>query len=115
MSGAIGRPLPYARRAVVKDDKITGYLLNPSQPDNKADFFERFGFRFGAWRRLRDVLKEHPIQNMVVGVYPDEYGTLYEVQCMIPSPDGRNPCIRSFWIINNGGNVPKLVSAYARP
>jgi transposase len=115
MSGALPAHLPNAAAAVVHDSKITDYLLDPSHSERKADFFMRFGFRPTRWRVLRDALKAHPMQNQVVDVYQTQWGTTYEVQCTIESPDGRNPCIRSFWNINLGATVPKLVSAYARP
>ncbi len=107
--------LPNVHLASVPDDKLTDYLLDPNHPERKADFFIRFGFQPSGWRRLRDVLKEHPTLNPVVNISQTGYGTKYEVQCTIPSPDGRNPCIRSFWIINIGASVPKLLTAYARP
>lgn len=46
--------LPGAHLAIVEQEKITGYLLNPAHPDNggKAAFFLALGFRSADWPAL---------------------------------------------------------------
>ena len=53
--------LPNAGQALVEQDKITGYLLNPQHRFgvSKARFFVQFGFRVEEWTVLRDALREH--------------------------------------------------------
>jgi hypothetical protein len=34
------------------------------------------------------------------------------LKCEIKTPDERNPCIVTVWIVENGQEVPKLVTAY---
>jgi hypothetical protein len=38
--------LPFAEQAVVQDNKLVNYLLNPERPQGhgKAEFFRRLGF-----------------------------------------------------------------------
>ena len=109
--------MPNANSAVVRDAKVRDYLLDPAHRSNggKAHFFDRFGYNSRNWRALRDALKAHPLSNLVVAVTPNAYGTVYEVRCNLRTPDGRNPCIRSIWVIDLGATIPQFVTAYAFP
>ncbi|WP_353216318.1 DUF6883 domain-containing protein [Sandarakinorhabdus sp.] len=42
------------------------------------------------------------------------HGRKFVVHCNMPSPDARNPCITSVWIIDANGDRPRLVTAYPR-
>ena len=110
MSGAT---LPNAGQAVVAADKIA-YLFNPLHPANqgKAAFFVRFGFSLQHWPTLQTTLRDHPRANLVVRVTSQPFGLKYRVDCSIQSPDGRNPCITSIWMIDHGATVPRFVTAY---
>jgi len=112
MSGA---PLPGAHAAVVPNGKVRDYLLAPAHPGNggKAAFFNAFGFTAQNWAALRDALQRHPSLHLVVNVTANPWGTKYEVRCSLLSPDGRNPCVRSFWIVDSANGDPQLVTAYA--
>jgi hypothetical protein len=109
--------LPKAGNATVDDAKISKYLLNDAHPQNrgKATFFTLFGFTQANWQELRDALRDHPQNNAVVGRTTFPYGEMYEVSCSIASPDGRNPCIRSFWAIQPPNTDPRFITAYAAP
>lgn len=109
-----GAPLPNGNRAMVPDSKIRDYLLNPNHPDNggKAAFFNAFGFTAQGWASLREALRAHPGMHVVVDLATNPWGTKYEVRCSLPSPDGRNPCVRSFWLIDAASPNPRLVTAY---
>jgi len=108
--------LPNADDAVVPHAKVRDYLLYAAHPKNggKAAFFERFGFGRAAFLTLADALRFHPIRNPMVETVPIQWGMKYIVQCTLLTPDGRNPCIQSIWIIEAEG-PPRLVSAYPRP
>ena len=51
--------LPNAHLAVVEQQKIVDYLLNPAHPDNggKARFFAGLGFSVDAWDALAEALR----------------------------------------------------------
>ena len=51
--------MPNADLAVVDQDKITDYLLNPAHLDNggKAPFFLGLGFRRNGWQSLAAALR----------------------------------------------------------
>jgi hypothetical protein len=109
-----GTPLPNASVAVVPDAKVRDYLLEPTHPDNcgKAGFFNAFGFTARDWQHLRDALHQHAGMHPVIKERPTQYGITYEVRCNLPSPDGRNPCVRSFWAIDAANPSPRLITAY---
>ncbi len=109
--------LPNVGNAVLDDAKITQYLLNDAHPQNqgKAKFFMMFGFTLANWQELRKALLDHPHSNVVVSQTIFQYGEMYEVSCSIASPDGRNPCVRSFWAIEPPRTDPKFITAYAAP
>ena len=91
--------------------------LNDVHPQNqgKARFFMLFGFTLANWQELRKALLDHPHNNAVVNQTTFRYGEIYEIGCSIASPDGRNPCVRSFWAIEPPSTDPKFITAYAAP
>lgn len=104
--------VPNAASAVVAPSKITHYLLKWRPKDDKSQFFMGFGFTQQQWTDLRDALLRHPVDNDYVGTGQGVNGVWFEVQCNLRTPDGRNPCIRSIWQIDQGVAFPKLVTAY---
>lgn len=73
-----GTALQNAKGAMVPDAKVRDYLLDQTHPDN--------GGNAG--------------MHVVVNVATNPWGIKYEVRCNLPSPDRRNPCVRSFWLID---------------
>jgi hypothetical protein len=114
MSGAF---LPNAHAARVAEAKVRDYLLNIAHPGNggKAQFFNSFGFDRSRWTEMRDALLGHPVVNQVSGVQPNPYGAKYVVHCTLSTPDGRNPCIATIWVIDASSIVPMFVTAYPYP
>jgi hypothetical protein len=106
--------LPNAHAAIVQRGKVRDYLLDPDHPGNggKAAFFRAFGFARLTWTALRGSLHEHPRVNLVALIQPNPFGTRYVVRCSLTSPDGRNPCITTVWIIDHGDTQPRLVTAF---
>jgi filamentous hemagglutinin len=103
--------------AVVPVAKVLHYLLDSTHPGNggKAAFFGAFGFTVGRWAALHDALLAHPGMHPVIVVTANAWGTKYDVRCSLRSPDGRNPCIRSIWVIDATSPYPRLVTAYGYP
>ena len=100
--------------AVITDDKIRDYLLNAGNAQNrgKAALFTAFGFVREQWQILAAALVRHPIDNEILTTTVSPHGTKYLVQCNLVSPDGRNPCLTSVWIVDTGGTIPRLVTAH---
>ena len=106
--------LPNAALAHVDDVKVGDYLLNPDNPQNqgKAGQFGQYGFVRDRWQVLADALCKHPTVNPVVRMVASPHGVKYVVECNLETPDQRNPCLRSVWIIEVGQDRPRLVTAY---
>jgi len=106
--------LPNASRARIEREKIVDYLLCAEHPDgsSKARFFQRFGFSIENWFLLADALRQHGLQNKIVDVVESHYGLCYIVEGQIASPDGRNPQVRTVWIIEKGEFTPRLITAH---
>ena len=106
--------LPNADQAFVDREKVTEYLLSTSHPDGagKAKFFGRFGFRIENWEILAESLRKHGVCHPVVKTVAFAYGTRYTVEGNIETPDGRNPSVRTVWIIEVGSVRPRLITAY---
>jgi hypothetical protein len=106
--------LPFLERAVVEQTKIVDYLLAFDHPEgaSKAEFFGRFGFTVEKWQVLANALLIHARTNTVSSVSSSEFGTKYRIDGPILCRDGRAPSIRAVWIIDEGSNFPRLVTAY---
>ncbi|GGE11456.1 hypothetical protein GCM10011529_17200 [Polymorphobacter glacialis] len=99
---------------MVPDAKVRDYLLNPDNLQNggKAGLFASFGFAAAEWSVLAAALSRHVIDNEVVAETISAHGTKYVVRCNLMSPDGRNPCMTSVWIVDVGGSIYRLVTAF---
>lgn len=106
--------LPNWQQAIIPKSKITGYLLSPSHPygRHKAAFFKRFGFRVESWEDMASALLAHADEHDVVQADDTRFGTRYNVEGELRTPDGRAPIIRVIWFIENGDDRPRLVTAY---
>jgi len=91
--------------------------LNDAHPQNhgKANSSCCSGLMPANWQELRKAVLDHPHNNAVVSQTTFRYGEIYEIGCSIASPDGRNPCVRSFWAIEPPSTDPKFITAYAAP
>ena len=96
------RQLPGFAEAIVPDEKILDFLLNPDHPIGKhrARWLAGFGFRREAWR-ARVVRREQT-----------EFGLKYTAIGPLRSPDGRDPVAETTWKIEveSGQARPRLVT-----
>lgn len=106
--------LPHAERARVERKKIVEYLLSSSHPDggSKARFFSRFGFAVTQWRVLAEALKGHGRTYSVVSSVASKHGTRYTVDGYLSTPDGREPKIRTVWLLAKRSKSARLITAY---
>jgi len=109
--------LPHVEEAVVPQSKVEYYLLNLGHPigSSKAGFFLRFGFSREQWTFLADALLQHAHANSVAKVVPDADGTTYLVEGPLQTPSGRNPRLRSIWLVETGKVAPRFITAYPLP
>jgi hypothetical protein len=106
--------LPNAGEAHVERAKVVDYLLSTTHPDGapKAAFFLRFGFSVEKWQVMAEALCFHARDNDVGNSVASSYGVRYTVDGVVQSPDGRNPLIRSVWIVEKGSRRPRLITAH---
>jgi hypothetical protein len=106
--------MPNNEKAKVLDKKITDYLLNDSHEigKHKANFFKRFGFDISNLGIFKNSLLQHSIEREIEKINNSEFGNKYELKCEMKTPDERNPCIVTVWIIENGKERPTLITAY---
>jgi hypothetical protein len=110
--------LPGAANATIDDAKVTQYLLNPAhsiRAAGKARFFTAHGFSRAKWEELKRALLDHPQTNAVTANATTLFGEKYEVSCSLVTPDGRNPCVVSIWIVEPPDLNPRFVTAYPNP
>jgi hypothetical protein len=96
--------LPGAESAIIAENKIRGYLLSSShsQGKGKARFFNIHGFRLEEWETLANSLKEHALTQSASLSEEIAYGSLYEVDGRLLTPNGTSPIIRVIWFIESG-------------
>ena len=106
--------LPHAANARVERKKVVEYLLSLSHPDGsaKARFFTRFGFSSDDWKVFAQALRQHGNAHEVSGSIESKYGTRYSVDRVLETPDGRNPRLRTVWVLAKRSMSPRLVTAY---
>jgi hypothetical protein len=111
MANATVRRLPNAAHAVVEARRLREYLLNSQHASGgpKARFFIAHGFASDAWVLLRASLRVQGRVNIVTRSVETEWGMRHTVECDCPTPDGRNPGIRTVWQMESG--VPRLLTA----
>lgn len=109
--------LPNAELAAIPPGKVIKYLLSPSHPAGraKAAFFCGFGFTTGNWKALAKALREHAATHEVAKAEDTPFGMRYTIEGPLKAPDGRQPLVRSVWFVEEGEEVPRLVTAYPRP
>ena len=101
-------------KVVVNGSKILEYLLNLSHPNgrHKAKFFMEFGFSKEMYNQLKEALIFHLKDNITSENILTKYGRKITKDCMIRTPDKRNPCIRTVWIIKEEPDLISFVTAY---
>jgi hypothetical protein len=106
--------LPNADIAFVEPAKLSHYLLDPDHPvgGDTAAFLIAFGFRREARRPLEAPLLLHAQAGEVVSARQSRYGRHYTVEGPLATPDGRNPTIRTAWVIAWAELRPRFVTAY---
>ena len=106
--------LPNAENAQIPDNKITKYLLDFENPQNKgkALFYEKIGYSLENFEILRIDLQKLVKTGEVKEILPNIEGTKYVVVGTINAPNGKTYELKTIWIIEQKHEFPRLVSAY---
>jgi hypothetical protein len=105
--------IPGAERAVLDPAKIQNYLLSQEHPVGraKARFFGQLGFRQENWTVLQDELFRSARLEAQLGA-ATRFGQKYLVHGPINGPSGRTAAIVAVWIVLNGEDFRRFVTAY---
>lgn len=105
--------IPGAERAILDAAKVRDYLLSPQHRvgSAKARFFGQLGFDHPHWTVLRDELYRFAQQEAQLGG-ANRFGQKYVVPGTIQGPSGRAALVVVVWIVLNGEDFPRFVTAY---
>jgi len=106
--------MPNSHLVEIAEAKVAGYLLNSGHPDgaSKAAFFCGLGYSQSDWQRLRRALAELAHAGLVRAIKTTRHGVKYIVDGELKALRGGSATLRTIWIIDNGSEVPRLVTAY---
>ena len=106
--------IPNCEKSIVEDEKITAYLLNDSHfiGKHKSKYFKRFGFDAADIGTFKESLIQHSIDRDIGNSKKSKFGKKYELKCEIKTPDKRNPCVVTIWIVEKDNACPRLITAY---
>jgi hypothetical protein len=106
--------LPHRHEAHVEPAKLIDYLLDRDHPvgGDKAAFLYRFGFRREEWPVLRSALLAHAATAEVVETRATTYGRHFALEGRLETPDGRNPVVRTAWLIPSDERRPRFLTTY---
>ncbi len=105
--------IPGANHAVIDEAKIRDYLLSPEHTvgSAKAKFFARLGFEQQDWPVLRTELARFVHEDAMLGDRTT-FGQKYVVAGTIHGPAGRDAQVVVVWIVLDGEQFPRFVTAY---
>jgi len=104
--------LPNFEAIQIDKAKITEYLLSSTNQEGKAGFFTRFGFSVAEWEMLAEAMRHQLANHEVTQMIQNRHGTKFLIEGVLTTPDGRNPVVRSVWLIETGKQVARLITAY---
>jgi len=87
---------------------------NNCDGSGKARFFSRFGFRVEEWEVFARALRKHGREHAVSVSVQSAHGTRHSVDDALETPDGRNPEVRTVWILTKHSRAPRLITAHPR-
>ncbi len=97
------------RTARIVEDGAAYYHMMSRVVDRRRVFDDREKELF---RKTMRAVEVDSGDRSVANVEETGYGRRYSVDGQIRSPDGRNPTIRTVWIIETGLDIPRLITAY---
>lgn len=112
----VGKPLPYADAATIPDGKLTDYVLNPDHPQgqHKARVFSS---ALGINQSDADFLAGQILAELryaPVAAAREAFagGTVFTVPITVTGRNNAEHAVITAWFLEEGGNAPRLVTAY---
>jgi hypothetical protein len=107
--------LPNYEKAVIPQEKLEKYALDPAHPVGKHKaivFKSALGIDQSNWQLLAGaILNELPYYDAGAGSF-GPWGMKYNVILRISGPDGRSADVMTVWIIKSDADHPSLVTCY---
>ena len=105
--------VPNRDKAIFDVRKVREYLLSSTHPVGrfKAQYFSVLGYDADAWTTLEAHLRE-TLDSDNVEYIEGEFGSKFVVRSIITSPSGIKARLITVWIILNGEENPRFVTAY---
>jgi hypothetical protein len=106
--------LPNPDRAIIDEQKLTGYCLNPNHADgqHKAYVFQSaLGIGLDNVQALKVALQEAILVYDAVSGRSNQYGQRYLVDFLMTRLE-KSAVVRSVWIVRYDENFPRLVTCY---
>ena len=106
--------LPHAELAEINPSKIGEYLLSETHPvgKSKARFFREAGFNDSTIELLTGGLLQIARTQEVVETSATVHGLKYVLEGELQAPTGRRLRLRTIWIVDQGQDRPRFVTAY---
>ncbi len=108
--------IPNADRAIIAPEKLRSYLLNTAhrRGSAKARLLLSCGYRADAWQILEADLRAQHLTAEVAGIKENIYGLRLEIRAPLATPSGRLIVFESIWQIDDGTDIPRLITMYPR-
>ena len=106
--------LPNFEFAVISDEKLRDYSLNPNHPfgKHKAKVFEkRLGIVQKDWEHLKTLILDNIAVCECIESITLEFGRSFIVDIILFNFE-KQAKVRTSWIIKNGELMPRLTSCY---
>lgn len=106
--------LPKRQDAYVPPDKLKDYLLSETHPVGrwKSKLFRGLGFDETnvdlLEKRLLAVADAENVKESIMS----EHGTKYVIEGLVETPSGNIVKVRTIWVIDEGHDRPRFVTAY---
>ena len=106
--------LPASEHAVIDRGKLVDYLLSASHPVGrfKAAFFRTLGFTSDNLEELEMAIRAMVAEQQAELGESNKFGQKYRVAGNIEGPSGRAARVVTVWIVLNGEDRPRMITAY---
>lgn len=107
--------LPNYKKAIIQDEKFTEYALNMAHPTgkNKAIAFEKYlGYNIDNRDMLIKEVRAGISKNISKDKGSIQHGVKREVRMLISGANGKKAFVKTGWIYDEFGDIPRLTSIY---
>jgi hypothetical protein len=109
--------MPNSAKALVAPEKISRYLFNVDNPigKNKAKVFKAaLGYDLATGDDFIKAISEAIVGKDYVAHEITPWGEQYKIDVSIKGPNGATKVVRTTWMIDNGSDKPRFITAYVK-